>query len=86
MINGDGVFYDTTLKFLNATNLLCLLLDGQIFVDDTNAALLRQSDCQPRFGDRIHSRRDERKVKADVTCQLGYERDVLGGDFRITRK
>ena len=41
VINSDRVFDNTTFKLLNAADLLGLLLDRQVFMNDTDATLLR---------------------------------------------
>ena len=55
------------LGALDPIDLGRLLLDRQVLVDDAEAAVLGHGDGQPRFGDRVHRRADERHVEPDVT-------------------
>ena len=47
-------------------------------MNDANAALLRQRNCQARFGDGIHRRRNQRDVEANGPGELRGERNVAG--------
>ena len=59
-----------------------LLLDGQVAVNDAEAALLRQRNRHVRFGHRIHGGADDGNIQADVARELrlrvGIRRNHIG--------
>ena len=56
-----------------------------IIMNDPEPAMLRHRDREPRLGDRVHRRADERHVKLDVACELGGDVDRAGKDLRVLR-
>ena len=60
-----------------------LFLRREVFVDDANAALLRDGNGQARFGHRVHGGGHQRQVQADVAGELRRKRGVLGQDLGI---
>ena len=57
------------LIFLDAGDLVGLLVDRHVLVHHTDAAGLRHGDGQPVFRNRIHGRRQKRDFQVDVACQ-----------------
>ena len=53
----DRVDDDAVLAALDLVHLAGLLGDGQVLVDDADAALLGQRDGQVALGDRVHRAR-----------------------------
>ena len=64
--DGHRVDDHAGFEFLDLADLLGLLGRREIAVDDADAAGLRHGDGQPRFGHRIHRRRQDRRVQLDV--------------------
>ncbi len=62
----DRVDDHAALGALDPIDFGGLFLDRQVLVDDPDAALLRHRDRQPRLGDGVHRRAEERHVDADV--------------------
>ena len=58
----------------------------QVLVHDADAALARERDGGVGLGHRVHRRRDERDVQADVAGELSPEVDVLGKDVALAGK
>ena len=71
--DGDGVTDDAAFVLLLGPDFTGLSLDGHVLVDDSDAAFLSQRDRQPRLRHRIHGRRHERNVQANVFGQTGSE-------------
>ena len=67
----DRVDDHAALGPLDAIDLRRLFLDRQVLVDDADAALLRHRDRQPRLGDGVHRRAEQRHVDADVARDPG---------------
>src|SRR2546423_863259 len=61
---GDGVNDHPRLGALHAVNLFGLPLDWKIFVDDADAALLRDGDGEAALRHRVHGGGAERDAKA----------------------
>ncbi len=59
---GKGVGDDAGLGPLDAVHLGRLVFRGEVFVNDADAAFLRDGDGQPRFRDGIHGRAEQRDV------------------------
>ena len=77
----DRVAQHAAFVALDLGDFSGLLLGREVLVDDAYAAFLGDGDGQPGFGDRVHGRRHERQVQADVSGELGGERGVLGQDL-----
>ena len=54
-------------------------------MDDADAALARERDREPRLGDRVHRRRDDRNAELDRARQARARRDVVRQDARLGR-
>ena len=65
--DGDRVVDHTVLGTLHDGHLACLLLDGHILVDYTNATLARYGDGHGCLGNSVHSRRYEGNLQVDVS-------------------
>ena len=76
--NGHRIDDHAGLGALDLVDLLGLLLDGEVLVDEADAAFLGQRDRQCRLGHGIHGRRHQRRVERDAATQLGGEVDVVG--------
>ena len=63
---GDRVDNHPAFRALDAVHLGSLFFDGQVLVDDPDAAVLSHGDGQRRLRDRVHCRARERNVQADV--------------------
>jgi len=74
-LDADGIADDAAFEFLDAVYLPRLMLDGHVLMDDADAALLRHSDGETGFGDRVHRGGDHREVDADFAGQPARERD-----------
>ena len=54
-------------------------------MDDAEAALLGHGDGEPRFGDRVHRRGDDRDVESDVARQTCRNVDEIRMQLRLGR-
>ena len=79
----EGVCDDSGLRFFDAVDFDGLVFDGEVFVDDADAAFLCYCDCEACFGDGVHAGADEWDVESDVACELGGEIDVTGEDIGL---
>ena len=68
--HGDWIDDHATLRALHFVDFVRLLLDGEIAMNDAEAALLRQRNCHVRFSDRIHGGADDGDIQADVAGEL----------------
>ena len=75
--DGDGVDDHAAFTAFDAVDFFGLAGDRQVAVDDSNAALLRQSDREVRLGDGIHGGRNDRNIQSDLAGKAGS-----GIDFR----
>src|SRR5690606_14542471 len=74
---GDGL--------LDLADLLRLLLDGEVLVDDAEAALAGHRDGRGRLGDGVHGRGQQRDVQAQGVVQPGGDVDVARQDLAVAR-
>ena len=81
----DGIAQHAAFVALDLGHLRGLLLRGEVFVHDADAAFLRHGDGQTRFGHGVHGGRDQGQVQLDVACEAGGEIGVLGQDLREGR-
>ena len=72
--DGHRVDHHAGFELLDLADLLGLLGRRQIAVDDADAAGLRHGNGQPRFGDRVHRRRQDRRRQLDVAGDPGARR------------
>ena len=84
--HGDGIDDHAALGALHLVDFIGLLLDGQIAMDDAEAALLGERDGHVGFGDRIHGGADDGDVEADVARDLSLRVGVGGHDFGARRE
>ena len=77
----DRIDDHAALRPLDAIDFGGLFVDRQVLVDDAEAALLRHRDRQPRLGDGVHRRADQRHAQPDVARQL--RRDVGLGRHEV---
>ena len=82
---GDRVEDDAVLGPLDLGDLPPLGLDGEVLVDDADAAFLGQGDGQGGLGDRIHGRRDDRDVDRDVFREPGAGVRLVGHEIALAR-
>ena len=67
---GHRIENDAMLRPLDLGNLPPLGLDGEVLVDDADAAFLGQRNRQSGLGDRIHGGRDDRDIDRHVFREL----------------
>ena len=73
------------LGALHLVDLGDLVLDREVAVDDADAALARERDREPRLGDRVHRRRDDRDAELDRAREPRARRDVVRQHARLGR-
>src|SRR5262249_45518910 len=71
------------LVALHLGDLGGLLRRRKILVDDADPAFLRNRDREPRLGDGVHRRRDERDVELDFLRQPALEAGFWGEDAAV---
>ena len=81
----DGLDDHPRLGALHLVDLGDLILDREVAVDDADAALARERDREPRLGDRVHRRRDDRDAQLDRARQPRARRDVVREHVRLGR-
>ena len=67
--DGDGVLNHAGFAALNLADLRGLFLDGEVAVEDADAALAGHGDGHACFGDGVHGGRQERHAQGNVLCQ-----------------
>src|SRR5690606_13973374 len=83
--DGDRVDHHPGLELLDLAYLLGLQIRRQVAVDDADAARLGHGDRQPRLGDRVHGRRQDRDVEIDVAGDAGRDVGFAGQHRRVRR-
>ncbi len=81
----DRVAQHAALVALDPGHLGGLRRRRQVLVDDADAAFLRDRDRQPRLGDGVHRRRDQRQVQRDAPGQPRGQAGVARQHLRIRR-
>jgi hypothetical protein len=76
-LDGDGVGHHRRLVLLHLHHLGGLLLDGEVLVDEADAAGRRDGDGHARLGDRVHRRGDDGDVQREVAGQPSRGLDGL---------
>ena len=71
--HGHRVSQNAGFKTLDLAHFGSLRGGVQVFVDDANAAFLRQGDGQPRFGDGVHGGGNQRDVDGNVAADAAAE-------------
>ena len=79
--DGHRVDHHAGFELLDLADLLGLLGRRQVAVDDADAAGLRHGDGQPRFGDRVHRRRQDRRRQLDVAGDARGDVGLARHDF-----
>ncbi len=74
--DGNRIPHHTAFEFFDAADFFGLLLDGHVFVQNTQTTFLRHRDCQTAFGDSIHRRWNQRDIEGDVAGQLRGQADI----------
>ena len=85
-LDGDRVGDHRGLVLLHLHDLGGLLLDGEVLVDEADAARRRHGDGHARLGDGVHRRGDDRDVEGEVAGEAGRGLDGLREDVRLGRK
>src|SRR5450830_752845 len=83
--NRDRVTHHTGFKTLDLGDFARLLLGSQVFVYDTDAAFLRNGNCQTRFCHCVHGRGNQRNVQMDIACQTRSKGSIFREDVRESR-
>ncbi len=74
----DRIDDHAAFELLDLPDFFRLFGGRQVAVDDADTAGLCHGDREPRLGDGIHGRREDRKIEFDVLCDTG-------GDIRLAR-
>ena len=82
----DGILDESVDVALDAGDLLDLLLGGHVVMDQAQTAVQRHGDRHPRFGDRVHVRRDDRNLQAQRFRKAGRQIGILRQDLRVERR
>ena len=85
-VDGDRIDHHAGFELLDLTDRLGLLVRRQVAVDDADAAGLRHGDGEPRLGDRVHGRRQDRQVEADRAGQPRADIGLGRKDRGIARR
>ena len=67
----DRIDNHTAFGFFDLGNFVGLLLHGQVFMDDTDAALLRHGNGGLGLGNGIHGRTEQRHIERDIARKPG---------------
>ncbi len=81
--DGDGIDDHAALGAFHLVDFAGLVGNGEIAVHDADAALLRHGDGHARFRDRIHGRRNQRRVERNPLCQLGLRAHMRGHHLTV---
>jgi hypothetical protein len=84
--HGDWVDNHSALGSLDSIHFVCLGLDGHILVYDADPSFLRQRNCHPRLGHRVHGGTHQRNIQDDVSRQVGADVDVLRQHIGLRRQ
>ena len=69
--NRDRILYHAAFEALDLGHLGRLLGGRHVLVNDAKAAFLRDRDREPRIGDRVHRRGNQRDVEVDGAGETG---------------
>ena len=83
--HGDGVDDHAGFGALDLVDFARLLIDGEVAMDDAEAALLGHGDGHAGFGDGIHGGGEQRGGEGDALCEAGEGADLRGGYFTPRR-
>ena len=76
----DRIDDHATFRSLHLVDFIGLLLDGQVAMNDSEAALLRQCNRHVRFGHGVHGGAHDRNIQADVARELGLRVGLRGNN------
>ena len=76
---------DEDVGILGATDLVRLFEDGEVPVNDAEAAQATERDREGRVGDRVHRGGEDRDVQADLVRETGLGGDLRGEDVAAGR-
>ena len=79
--HGDGIDDHAGLGALDLVDFAGLLLDGQVAMNDTEAALLRHGNGHAGFGDGVHGGGEQRGGEGDPLREPGRRGDLCGSNF-----
>ncbi len=68
--DGDGIHDHAGFGTLDAVDFFGLAIDGDVAMDDADAALARDADGQARFGDGVHGGRRERDIEREIAGEF----------------
>jgi hypothetical protein len=83
--DGDGVHDHPALTAFHAVHFFDLPLDGHVAVDDSNAPLLGQGDCEMRFRHGIHGGGNDGDIECDFARETGASIDLGRDHFAAGR-
>ena len=84
--HGDGIDDHAALGALYFVDFIGLLLDGQIAMDQSRAALLRHGNGHVRFGNRVHGGADDGDIQADIAGELSLRIGLRGYHIATSRQ
>ena len=83
--NCDRILDDAALEPLDLGDLGGLRLRRHVLVHDADSTFLGNGDRQTGFGHSVHRCSQQRNVKGNATCQLGFEADFARQDGGMCR-
>src|SRR5215471_818650 len=84
--NGDRVDNHARFGALHAVDFFALAVDGNVAVDNADAALPRDADGKAGFGDSIHSGRSDRYVERELAGEFRGGVDFRGQNGGLARQ
>ena len=82
-LDAERVHDHAGLELLDLLDLARLLRDGEILVQDADAAMLRHGDRHRRLGHRVHGGGDQGNAELDLAGQAGAHVDLRRQDLGI---
>ena len=82
---GDRIDDHSALAAFDLVDLFSLLFYRKVAVDDAEAALAGEGNCQLGFGDGIHGRADDGDVQREFWVQADADVDVGGQQLGVAR-
>jgi hypothetical protein len=79
--HGDRVDDHAGLRALDLVDFAGLLIDGEVAMDNAEAALLGHSNGHAGFGDGVHGGREQRRGEGDALGKAGRSGNLRGRDF-----
>ena len=84
-LDRDRIDDHAALRLLDAPDLAGLLLDGQVLVQHTEAAVTRHDERGGGLGHRVHRGVHERHPQLDVAGQSTADIDLMGKNLAVPR-